>query len=304
MQPDIDYLDDETGARLCYRLWRPQRQPRALIVICHGAAEHGGRYQRFAERFLPLGYSVAALDLPGHGKSPGRRGHIDRFGQYVVALNAFVAHVRAEYPLVPVVLLGHSMGGLVVSCYLLQHGDEVLAAVLSAPAIQTELEPALWQQLLIRAIARVWPSLGALQLDAGGISRDPVERQAYLDDPEIYLGKLSARMVVEMVDSMARVQQQADAITVPLLLLHGDADTLTAPSGSRFLFEHAGSDDKMLKLYPGLYHEIFNEPEREQVFADLETWLGARLDRRSDTDAAGQNDSTSASHAASQGEQP
>jgi len=295
MQADIDYFDDNTGARLCYRLWRPEREPRALIVICHGAAEHGGRYQRFAERFLPLGYGIAALDLPGHGKSPGRRGHIERFGRYVSALHTFTACVREEYPLAPVVLLGHSMGGLVVSCYLLQHQDEVMAAVLSAPAIQTELEPALWQQLLIRGIARVWPSLGALQLDAAGISRDPVERQAYLDDPDIYLGKLSARMVVEMVDTMEQVQQQAAAIKVPLLLLHGDADALTAPSGSRFLFEHAGSDDKTLKLYPGLYHEIFNEPEREQVFADLEAWLGARRDRRADTEVERQADTLSGS---------
>ena len=157
--------------------------------------------------------------------------------------------------------------------------------MLSGPAIKTDLQPPLWQRLLIRFFSLVAPRMGVLQLDASGVSRDSLEVQQYLDDPLVYGGKLSARKVSQLFAAMAWVQEQVADIRLPLLLMHGESDTLTSPAGSRFLFEHVSSEDKTLKIYPDLYHEIFNEPERLQVFADLQGWLDQRLDRRgSETD--------------------
>ncbi|MEP5766646.1 MAG: lysophospholipase [Halieaceae bacterium] len=268
------------SADIYYQSWSPQRVPRALIVLVHGAAEHSGRYRRFAEHFVQRGYAVAALDHVGHGRSMGTPGYVRRFSDYVDSLDQFCQLLDEEFTGVPKILLGHSMGGLISCCYLLQAQDRFAGCVLSGPAIKTELEPPFWQFFLIRMFSLLVPKMGALQLDADGVSRDPIEVEKYRNDPLVYTGKLSARKVSELFAAMQLVQQEAGKITLPLLLLHGAADSLAAPSGSQFLFDHVGSTDKTLKIYPELYHEIFNEPERLEVFADVQDWLDQRVDRR------------------------
>ncbi len=267
-------------AEIHYQQWSPEHKPRALIVLVHGAAEHSGRYRRFAEHFVHSGYATAALDHIGHGRSEGQRGYVGNFGGYVETLDRFLRLLKQEFPDIPRVLLGHSMGGLIASCYLLQNQDDFVGCVLSGPAIKTDLEPPLWQRLLIQFFAAVAPRLGVLQLDASGVSRDPLEVRQYLDDPLVYGGKLTARKVAQLFAAMQWIQEQAADIHLPMLLMHGEADSLTSPAGSRYLYERISSEDKTLKLYPGLYHEIFNEPERAQVFADLQDWLDQRLERR------------------------
>ena len=260
-----------------YQVWRPELAPRALIVIVHGAAEHGGRYQRFAEHFVDLGYALAALDHTGHGRSDGTRCFVKRFSDYADSLDIFQKQLAREFEGVPQVLLGHSLGGLISTNYLLQNQQAFVGCILSGPAIKTELEPPFWQFWLIRFFSLVAPRMGALQLDANGVSRDPAEVERYLNDPLVYTGKLSARMVLELFSAMAQIQQRAGEIELPLLILHGGADLLASPGGSRFLYEAVSSPDKTLKIYPDLYHEIFNEPERQDVFADIERWLAERL---------------------------
>ncbi|MDJ0878362.1 MAG: alpha/beta hydrolase, partial [Halieaceae bacterium] len=264
-------------ARIHYQVWAPEHPPRGLIVLVHGAAEHSGRYRRFAEHFEAAGYATAALDHIGHGHSEGQRGYVRNFGDYIETLDRFVRLLKEKFPDTPRVLLGHSMGGLIASCYLLQNQDDFVGCVLSGPAIKTDLQPPIWQRLLIQFFSMVAPRMGVLQLDASGVSRDPLEVQEYLDDPLVYGGKLTARKVAQLFAAMQWIQEQAGDIRLPLLLMHGEADSLTSPSGSRFLFEAVSSEDKTLKIYPELYHEIFNEPERAQVFADLQAWLDQRL---------------------------
>ena len=287
MQHREGELKGAGDARIHYKLWMPERRPRALIVLVHGAAEHSGRYQRFAEHFVQSGYATAALDHIGHGLSDGQRGFIRNFSEYVDTLDRFVNMLVEEFPGIPRVLLGHSMGGLISTCYLIQNQEAFSACVLSGPAIKTELEPPLWQRLLIQFFSLVAPRMGVLQLDASGVSRDPLEVSEYLNDPLVYGGKLSARKVAQLFAAMNWVQEQASDIRLPILLMHGEADSLTAPAGSEYLYEAVSSEDKTLKIYPGLYHEIFNEPERMQVFADLQAWLDQRLDRRSDEEDGG-----------------
>ena len=262
-------LRTHDGAKIYYQCWQPESGLRGVIVLVHGAAEHGGRYERFAAHVAQRGYAVAALDLPGHGRSEGTPGYIERFSDYTEAVDVFRETIAREMSSVPQILLGHSMGGLVSTTYLLDHPHSFVGCVLSGPAIKTDIEPPMLQMLMIRTMSFLSPKTGVLQLDAEGVSRDPQEVKRYVEDPLNYIGKLSARWVAELFKAMKRVQDEAPKITVPLLILHGGDDSMASPAGSRFLAEEAGSVDKTLEIYPGLYHEIFNEPEREQVFADV-----------------------------------
>ncbi|MGB5326433.1 MAG: lysophospholipase [Pseudomonadales bacterium] len=265
-----------SGANIYYQAWRPE-QPRAIILIAHGLAEHSARYSAFAEFFNRHGYAVAALDHPGHGRSDGRTGYIDRFDDYLDTFKAFHARIAREHPGLPMILLGHSMGGLIAASYVLKEQRDFCACVLSGPAVRSDAQPPAWQLAILRLVARFAPRFGVLKLDAAGVSRDEQVVTHYLADPMVYTGKISARLVVEMFDAMQRLEQQAQNISLPLLLLHGGDDKLTAPEGSRLLCEWVCSADKQVKIYPGLYHEIFNEPEREQVMQDVLEWCDARL---------------------------
>ena len=265
------------GHAVYFQYWTPDSAPRAVILLVHGAGEHSGRYAYFASRCCDAGLAVAALDHIGHGKSDGHYGHMERFDDHLETLERFQQQVADAFPELPQVLVGHSMGGLISACYLLRHQDRFAACALSGPAIKTELQPGVFQVTLIRLLSRLAPKLGALQLDASGVSRDPAVVQAYCDDPLVNHGKMSARFVAELFGAMNRVQSQAGRITLPLLVMHGESDAMTAPSGSVFLHDTASSQDKTLKLYPGLYHEIFNEPERDQVIGDLLQWIEQRI---------------------------
>ncbi len=272
-----DRLTGARGLSIYCRFWEPASTSRGLILIVHGAGEHCARYDPLAAAFTAAGYTVAALDHPHHGRSEGRYGHVERFADFLETLAIFHRRVTAEYPGLPQVLLGHSMGGLISSLYLLDHQDAFVGAVLSGPAIMTEIEPPRIQLQLIRLLSALLPRLGVLQLDPQGVSRDPAEVEKYVNDPLVNHGKMSARMVAELFGAMQRIQSEASRIRLPMLILHGGEDPMTSPGGSRFLHDAISSQDKTLKIYPGLYHEIFNEPERQQVCADLLAWCDRQL---------------------------
>jgi alpha-beta hydrolase superfamily lysophospholipase len=272
-------VTSEKDATIYYQSWKPDGAPRSVLVVVHGLAEHSGRYERFARHFVEHGFAVFALDHPGHGRSSGTPGHVGRFSEYLASLDQLRSKIAEEMPGLPRVLLGHSLGGLISTSYLLQNQDAFLGCILSGPAIKANVEPAAFQMKLIRFLSRALPRTGALRLDSRGVSRDPEEVKRYVEDPLVYNGKLSARLVAELFDEMQHVQSEAARITLPLLILHGGADPMASPDGSRFLDERVASRNKTLEIYPGLYHEIFNEPEREQIFDDILRWLDELLDR-------------------------
>jgi len=266
------------GERSVYfQCWEPELVPRAVLLVAHGAGEHSARYQPLAQFMTGYGFAVAALDHHGHGYSEGRPGHVNSFDEYLYDLAIFHRQVAARYAGLPVFLFGHSMGGLITSNYLLHHQKEFLGGILSGPAIKTDLQPGPMQMLLLRLLALLVPRLGMLKLNADGISRDPEVVRKYIEDPLVFHGKMTARMLRELFAGMSKIQAGAARITLPMLLLHGGADVMTAPEGSRFLYEHIGSSDKTLKIYPGLYHEILNEPERAEVLAHMLEWVETRL---------------------------
>ena len=265
---------------LYYRRWDPEDGPRAVLVVIHGLAEHCGRYEAFASYFTERGYAVVGVDLPGHGQSDGHCGHIDRFSDYTDAVQRFVQEVTGWYPKCPRVLVGHSMGGLISATFLLRHQAEFAACVLSGPAIESPVRPSSFLLLLNRIFSAVAPRMGQLKLDAEGVSRDPEVVRDYIEDPLVYTGKVSARQIAELFKAMDELLPLASLITLPLLVMHGGEDAMTSVSGSQALYDAAHSQSKKLRIFDGLFHEIFNEPEREQVLGEMFDWLTSQLEPR------------------------
>ena len=280
MKQTVDSSDGSfqsgSGANIFYRCWAPA-ELRAVLLLAHGLAEHSGRYGDFASYFADAGIATYALDFPGHGRSDGKRGHIRDFQEYTDALGALLSPAREAHPDIPFVLFGHSMGGLIAADFLLQHQSEFVAAVLTGAAIQSPQQPSSIVLFINRVIASVMPRLGVLRMDASGISRDPQVISDYENDPLVYRGKATAGLVTALFSAMKRVVENATSIRLPMLIMHGSVDSLTAVEGSKLLHDSISSEDKKIVIYDGLYHEILNEPERKNVMADILGWLEARI---------------------------
>lgn len=261
------------GETIYYQSWLPEGEPRAILLIVHGLAEHSGRYANVVNRFVPLGYAVYGVDHVGHGKSSGTRVFVERFEDYTDTLKTYFKLIRDRQPAKPVFLLGHSLGGLIGVVYLLDHQAEVTGAVLSGPAVKIKDDVSRSFILLGKMISVLMPKAGVMGLDAEGVSRDPAVVQAYVNDPLVYRGKVTARLSAELVKAIRRVHAEASSIRLPILILQGSADRLVDPKGAQMLYDAVSSVDKAIKTYDGLYHEVYNEPERDQVLGDVEAWL-------------------------------
>ena len=264
--------------RVYYQGWLPAEKPRASLIVVHGLAEHGGRYMNLVNRFVPSGYAVYAIDQPGHGKSDGPRTFIRQFQDYTATLRAFTAMVSEWQAKRPLFLVGHSMGGLIGALYLIEDARPLTGAVISGPLVRTyeTVSPAL--VAMIKALSALIPRFRLVALDATYVSRDPAVVRAYVEDPLVYRGKTTARLAAEIARTMERVTAEARRITLPILIVQAGADRLVHPDGARALHETAGSRDKTIRVYDGLYHEVFNEPEHRVVLEDVKSWIEARLE--------------------------
>jgi acylglycerol lipase len=266
----------EGGLEIYWQAWLPEGEPRAVVVLAHGASEHGGRYAWTGEQLNARGYAVYAIDHRGHGKSAGGRAVIDRMGNAVEDLHTLVERAGGAHPGRPLVLLGHSMGGCVALAYTEEHEDALDALVLSGPlAVLEAASPA--QRIVGRVLSAVAPSLGVVAIDSTAVSRDPQVVTDYDDDPLNYHGKLPARTVAELSKAIEGFPEAVTRFKLPLLVMHGTADRLVPIAGGEMVAERAGSEDKTFKRYDGLFHEILNEPERQQVVNDMADWLDARF---------------------------
>jgi len=265
------------GLDIYHQAWVPEGEVRASILIVHGLGEHCGRYTNVVNYLVPKGYALYGFDLPGHGKSGGVREYVSTYDDYTETLTTNYQRVREAQPDKPIFLLGHSMGGLIATAYLVDHSEDFTGAVISAPAILIPDFVTKFTVLLGKVLSKIAPKAGVLGLDANGVSKDPAVVEAYINDPLVFHGKTTARLSAELLDKVFWVNENMETITTPLLIVHGGEDKLANPKAAQLLYDHASSKDKTLKVYDGLHHEVFNEPERELVLGDVSAWLDAHL---------------------------
>jgi alpha-beta hydrolase superfamily lysophospholipase len=274
---DMGDLSAPGTERLVWQSWSPVEAPRAVLAVLHGFGEHCARYGFLVEDMVPRGYAVQAYDLRGHGRSTGRRGHIDRFDRYLDDTRIFLERMRRRHPLAPVYLLGHSMGGLVAAALAEQDDSGLAGLILSSPFLGMRIAVPPGQLRAARLLSRVVPFFS---LD------NPLRNEDLSHDPEVVAaaGKdilnhrcASARWATEMIRVMPATVAAADRLRLPLLLLYAGDDPVADPQVAERFFDRAGSKDKTKRRYEGFYHEIFNEVGRAEVFADLAAWLDDRL---------------------------
>jgi alpha-beta hydrolase superfamily lysophospholipase len=260
-----------------FQYWLPEDEHRAILIIVHGLAEHSGRYMNVVNHFVPAGYAVCGIDHIGHGKSDGERVYVDRFQDYTTTLTKYVDMIRGWQSDKPIFMVGHSMGGLIGAAYLLEHQHELSGAVFSGPGIKVpdNISPSVI--FMGKILSKILPKAGILQLDSKGVSRDPAVVDAYVKDPLVYSGKVTARLGAEMLKTMQDVTNNAAQIKLPLTIVQGSDDSLVDPGGAQLLYDSVSSKDKSIKIYEGFYHEVFNDPEHEQVLNDVQKWIEAHL---------------------------
>jgi len=268
---------DAQDNNIYYQCWLPEGEIKAVLLLVHGLAEHSGRYMNIVNHFVPSGWAVYGIDHFGHGKSDGTRVFVERFQKFPDTVKLFFDMVREWQPEKQVFLTGHSMGGLIGASYLLEHQNELAGAVISAPSVKIPDDISAVTISMGKILSKIIPKAGIIKLDAAYISKDPEVVKAYNDDPLVYNGKITARLAAELLAAMKNLADQAQKITLPLLLVQGSADKMVDPDGARFLFDLVTSEDKEIKIYDGFYHEVFNEPEKERVLKDVEMWLERHL---------------------------
>ena len=263
------------GLKLYQQAWRGSA-PKAIIVLVHGYAEHSGRYEHVAQRFTDAGYDIHTFDLRGHGRSEGEpRVFVRSIDEYTGDVERFVASVRERTTGKPLFLLGHSMGGAISARFLVDGERDLKGAILSAPAVRRAGILGSPVEALFLFIASRWPWLHFPRLDNVKVSRDPDTVERYDNDPLNYRDGMPFGTAAAIVRSARYVDKNAGQIELPIFIGHGTDDGLVNFLASERLHERVGSQDKTLKLYPGLYHEILNEPERDQVMQDMLDWLDA-----------------------------
>ncbi len=261
------------------RVWCAER-PRALVAIVHGLGEHSGRYAALAAELVNSRFTCVALDLPGHGETAGPRGDIPSWeklrDQIVPAMFTATRGLPDQPSEPPIVLLGHSMGGVIALDHALAHPKGLQALVLSAPALRTAMPP--WWKLALANVARVATPTGGFPngLDPDGLSRDPEVVRAYREDPLVH-DRISPRTYFAFMEAAQRCRRDIRQLQVPTLMFTGMADRLVDPKGALEAAAAAPHDMMRFVTWSDAYHESMNDLGRETVIKDLAAWLEAAL---------------------------
>lgn len=262
---------------LFYQSYLPDKKPGAVLIIVHGLAEHSGRYMNLVDYFVPKSYAIYCFDQRGHGRSEGRRGYVEKFFHFVDDLDKFVEIVRTEHTGEKLFLVGHSIGGTISTVYAIRHQNKIDGLILSGAAIKPGNDISSGQLIAARWLSLVFPNKGIGCLDAAALSRDQSVVNAYIKDPLVYRGEISARLGGEMLKGMRRISNKMSELRLPVLIMTESDDRFSNPEGSRLLYDGISSSDKEIKYYEGSYHEIFNEPYYEKVLDDMYDWMETRL---------------------------
>lgn len=269
MTSTVERVTTASGHERFQRHWKAS-DPRAALLLVHGIAEHSGRYEHVGEAFAAAGIDTLSFDLRGHGESGGRRGHVDSFDDFLDDV-ADLLEQRRDLG-VPVVLLGHSLGGLIASTAVVRGRAAPDLLILSAPALDADVPG--WQKVVASAAGRFFPTLSIPNsFDGTRLSRDDAVGAAYRDDP-LRTTVASARLGSSVFGAMTATSAAIDAITMPTYVLHGTDDRLV-PVAATAGFESLPNATRV--VYDGLRHECLNEPERAEVIAAIVAWLDQQL---------------------------
>jgi alpha-beta hydrolase superfamily lysophospholipase len=260
--------------KLYEQSWRPAATPRATLVIHHGLKSHSAHYAELAHRLVALGFAVHAYDMRGHGRSAGRRASLDDFEDLVTDLSAFVERVRIREEGRPLFVMGHSVGGVVVTLYTVERRPAIAGLLVLAPALRVDRMPI--EAAFTPLTATLAPNLPVVDVPDEWFSRSPEVVAEMARDPLVHHPAGPARTAGGLLAALEKIWAGAHEIDVPLLALHGTADRATDPRGSVELVDRVRTRDRTLLLYRGLYHDLVREPERDQVMRDIEQWLETR----------------------------
>ncbi len=266
---------NKDNIRIFYRSWAVEA-PRGLVFLCHGLGEHSGRYKHLINEMRDRQISFFALDHKGHGKSGGKRGHTERFSEYCQDINQYITTlIRPEFPDLPLILLGHSMGGVIAAFHALTFPGDIDALILSSPGFEPTIPVSFIQRLIANMLVRFMPRASrSNNLNPDNLSSDQETVMAYLQDPLVH-DKITFQWLTEFLTATGQCLDRAPDITLPLLVFHGANDVIVSAEGSRRFFEQAASPDKTMKIFEGLRHETMNEPpeKREPVLHLVADWI-------------------------------
>jgi alpha-beta hydrolase superfamily lysophospholipase len=277
MQSSEGTFQGDAGLELYYQSWQPQDEPKAVLVIIHGVAEHSNRYLNLVDNLVPEGYAIYSYDQRGHGKSPGQRGYIESWDEYRSDLNLFLELVQSREPALPVYIYGHSQGALIVLDYLIMEHSSLSGTIVSGSPLASDDAASPLLVASAKILSRVWPTFSLdSPINPAQLSCDARVVKKYQDDPAVFK-ILTARWGTEYLKTQNMVRENAAAIDLPILILHGGEDSLCNPKGSQYLYDQVSSADKTLKIYPSYFHEIHNEPGHITVIQEMNEWISQRL---------------------------
>lgn len=269
------------NAQIYYKSWKAEN-PRGVIVIAHGLGEHSGRYENLICIMQDDDISFYALDHRGHGLSEGKRGHISSFSEYTEDLKTLIKVVKKENQSMPIILLGHSMGGVIACQYALKYPQDISGLILSSAGLIPAGELPVWKKMLAGFLSKTAPALAMSNgLKSSDLSHDQAVVDAYVNDPLVH-DRVSSRWFMEFVRAGADSLRRAAELTMPLLVIHGADDRIVDLRGSKEVIKNASSLDKQFYLFEGLYHETMNEasPEREKVINSIREWILKQIEVR------------------------
>jgi len=274
-----DTFKAKDGFRLYEQCWMPEdvEKAKGVLVIVHGLAEHGGRYAHVGKFFAEHGFVVGAFDLRGHGKSDGEDTFFNSNDECVDDVEVFAARMHERVPGKSLFVLGHSMGGLIAAIYGIQKNPDLTGILLSGASLKISdtISPILVK--IAGVLAKITPHMKTIVLDGNTVSRDPAVVEKYNTDPLNYRGGIPASTGGAINSATIYVREHFAEFNLPVRIMFGTEDRLADPEGSKKFYREISSTDKTMVPYEGLYHEILNEPEQEQVMTESLAWMIERL---------------------------
>ena len=274
-----DKFKGKDGFQLYEQCWMPEdvENAKGILVIVHGLAEHSGRYAHVGKFFAEQGFVTGAFDLRAHGKSDGAETVLKSIDDCADDVEVFVARMRERVPGKPLFVLGHSMGGLIVTFYVIKKQPDVTGILLSGAAVKISDDISPFLLKLSGVLAKIAPRMKTIVLDGNAVSRDPAVVEKYNADPLNYRGGIPASTGAAINSAIQYVQENFADFKLPVRIMFGTEDRLADPQGSKKLYAEMSSTDKTMMPYEGLYHEIMNEPEQKQVMTEILAWMVERL---------------------------